>query len=136
MNLGPEASFRVRQAGVVTASLSAAHDDGEGFGAAGLLRYSYQGREWNVLAFLKELSRKYATIGDEERSEKVRTVITSYSIHYTKLYDRQCSSRQDETTHVHIFGTNATVPCGIFLVLAARNSFTASRYRLGSSSSQ
>jgi len=73
VNLGPEASFRVRQAGVVTASLSAAHDDGEGFGAAGLLRYSYQGREWNVLAFLKELSRKYATIGDEERSEKVRT---------------------------------------------------------------
>lgn len=72
VNLGPEATFRVRQAGVLTASLSAAHDDGEGLGAAGLLRYAYQGRQWNILAFLKGLSREYAVIGEEDRLEKVR----------------------------------------------------------------
>lgn len=73
VNLGPEALFRVRQAGVLAASVSAAHDDGEGFGAAGLLRYSYQGREWNGQAFLKRFSRKYAVIGEEVRPDRSRT---------------------------------------------------------------
>lgn len=72
VNLGPEMTFRVRQAGVVVASLSAAHDDGKGFGAAGLLRYAYQGRRWTGQSFLKGFSRKYAVVGEEVRPDRTR----------------------------------------------------------------
>jgi outer membrane usher protein len=72
VNLGPEAIFRLRQEGVLDASLSASHDDGEGFGAAGLLRYTYQGRPWNAQAFFKGFSRKYAVIGEEIRPDRTR----------------------------------------------------------------
>jgi len=72
VNLGPEATVRVLQAGVVAASLSASHEDGEGFGGAGLVRYSYQGREWNAQAFLKGYTRRYAVLGEESRTERLR----------------------------------------------------------------
>lgn len=72
VNLGPEATFRFRRSGVIAASLSGGHEDGEGFGAAGLLRYTYQGREWNALAFLKGFSRNYAILGEEDRASRSR----------------------------------------------------------------
>lgn len=72
VNLGPEALFRIRQAGIMAASLSASHDDGEGFGAAGLLRYTYQGRRWSGQAFLKGFSREYAVVGEEIRPDRSR----------------------------------------------------------------
>lgn len=73
VNLGPEAVFRIREAGVLAASLSASHDDGEGFGGAGLVRYTFQGRRWNAQAFLKGFSREYAVIGEEIRTDRTRT---------------------------------------------------------------
>lgn len=72
VNLGPEAFFRIRQAGILAATLSAGHVDGEGFGAAGLLRYTYQGRRWTGHTFLKGVSRKYAVIGEEVRPDRAR----------------------------------------------------------------
>ena len=73
VNLGPEAVFRIREAGVLAASLSASHDDGQGFGGAGLIRYTYQGSRWNAQAFLRGISREYAVIGEEIRSDRTRT---------------------------------------------------------------
>jgi len=81
VNLGPEASFRIRQAGVLAASVSAAHDDGEGFGAAGLLRYTYQGKRWNVQSSLKGFTRKYAVIGEEAGMDRPR-METGFGVGY------------------------------------------------------
>lgn len=66
-NLGPQASFRVGEAGIVALSLAgSARRDGR-LGAAGEATHSFQGGAVSTRIFLKGASREYAVAAEEGR---------------------------------------------------------------------
>ena len=64
-NLGPQASFRVGDAGIVTLSLAGSARRGGRLGAAGEAMHSFQGRAVSTRLFLKGASRDYAVAAEE-----------------------------------------------------------------------
>lgn len=67
VNLGPQAIFRIGDAGIVALSLAgSARRDGR-LGAAGTAAHTFQGRAVSTRIFLKGVSRAYAVAAEEER---------------------------------------------------------------------
>ena len=71
-NLGPHATYRIRNAGVVTVSLAGSLRDGGRAGGAGLIDYVYQDRRINTKLFFRGFSRDYVTAGEEEGADRIR----------------------------------------------------------------
>jgi len=61
-NLGAQASFLMKQAGVMSLALSGSRDSGGKSGVAGTMNYSYQGKAINTQLFFKSFTQDYATI--------------------------------------------------------------------------
>lgn len=66
-NLGPQAAFRVGEAGIVALSLAGSARRGGRFGAAGEATHSFQGRAVSTRILLKGESRDYAVAAEEGR---------------------------------------------------------------------
>jgi len=72
-NLGPEGSYRIRNAGTI--SMSLAGSAGEKTGIAGSLSYIYQEKRLNAGMFTKWYSEEYANIGTLSLTERVRSEV-------------------------------------------------------------
>lgn len=64
-NLGPLAVFRLRDAGIVSLSLSGSVRQGGKGGAAGEASHTFEGTAWSTRLFLKGQSRDYAVVAEE-----------------------------------------------------------------------
>ncbi len=62
INIGPQASFLLPQAGVVSLSLAASRDDSDEMGYAGSLNHTYQYRSFATHLQYQQYSRHYVTI--------------------------------------------------------------------------
>jgi outer membrane usher protein len=71
-NLGPQASYLIPNAGVITLSLSGSRDDDREYGYAGSLNYEYWGRKISTRLLLKGYSEDYSTILSEPSDEKIK----------------------------------------------------------------
>lgn len=71
-NLGPQASFRLHQLGIVSLSLSGSTDERERTGSAGFASYQYQDSRISARALVKGLTRSYAVAGEEVQADKSR----------------------------------------------------------------
>ena len=72
VNLGPRATYRIRNAGVGTVSLAGSLREGGRAGGAGLIDYVYQERRINTKLFFRGFSRDYVTAGEEEGADRIR----------------------------------------------------------------
>jgi outer membrane usher protein FimD/PapC len=71
-NLGPAASFRLNQLGIVSLSLSGSADERERIGSAGIASYQYQDGRISASALIKGFTREYAVAGEEVQADKIR----------------------------------------------------------------
>lgn len=71
-NLGPYATYRIRNAGVVTISLAGSLREGGRAGGAGLIDYVYQDRRINTRLFFRGFSRDYVRAAEEEGADRIR----------------------------------------------------------------
>ncbi len=71
-NFGPQASWLIGEAGVVTLSLSDSVGKEERTGFAGSLDYTYQSRTINANAFFRRFTKDYATIVSSPSDEKTK----------------------------------------------------------------
>jgi len=72
--LGPQASYLIGKAGVVTLLLSGSRDDEGREGYAFSLNYEYWSRKINAWLFFKKYTEHYSTIVSEPRDEKTKRV--------------------------------------------------------------
>ena len=72
VNLGPQATVLVDEAGVVTGSLSGSYDKDGGGGVAGLLSYAYQDNAASAHAFARGFSREYTVLAAGDTAQKPR----------------------------------------------------------------
>lgn len=122
VNLGPQASYLIPNAGVATLSVSGSLESGGGGGAAGLFTHGYQSKGINTQLLLKGFSKNYAIAGEENRTEKVRFEVGagigyggtrefgSLSLNFdaTKKYEGQ-DRRTGTITYSRILTANSTL---------------------------
>lgn len=71
-NLGTQAAFLMKQAGVVSLALSGSRSSDNKAGFAGTINYGYQGRAINTQLFFKSFTRDYATINSGLLTDKTK----------------------------------------------------------------
>lgn len=71
-NLGPQVSYLIPNAGVATLAVAGSVESGVGPGAAGWFTHLYQSRRINTRVLLRGFSERYAIVGEENRTEKVK----------------------------------------------------------------
>jgi len=76
-NLGPTASARLGNLGVIDSALAGSHNSDNHFGDAFSLSYNYQGRQFNAHALLEQFSEAYERISDILIPEKPKYEISA-----------------------------------------------------------
>jgi outer membrane usher protein FimD/PapC len=69
-NLGPTASARLGELGVLDLAIAGSHNSDNRFGDAFSLNYLYQGKQFNAHALLGQFSEDYARISENQIGEK------------------------------------------------------------------
>jgi outer membrane usher protein FimD/PapC len=69
-NFGPQASYLIRDKGVISVSLSKSIGSGGKDGAAGILGYTYQGKKFNTRFFIAGYTENHARISYDITDEK------------------------------------------------------------------
>lgn len=70
-NYGPQASYSVRDRGIISLSLSKSRSEGRD-GAAGTIGYTYQARRFNARFFTSGFTEDYARISGDPSPEKIK----------------------------------------------------------------
>lgn len=76
-NLGPTASVRLGNLGVLDVALAGSHNSDNQFGNALSLNYNYQGRQFNAHSLLQQFSETYERISDILIPEKPKYLISA-----------------------------------------------------------